>query len=1566
MLLSDGTVMLQHGGNFATDTWFKLTPSATGSYTGGTFSSLASMSLPREFFTSAVLPSGKVFVLGGEFSGASNADNDINTGEIYDPVANSWSPIASFPQSRFGDAPSEVLPDGTILAGYIDGPETYIYNPASNSWSPGPTRLRGDQSAEESWVKLPDGSILSYDMWASPASGPGHAQRYIPSTNTWVDAGSVPVPLSVAAEIGPAVLLPNGNAFQIGANGNTAIYNPATNSWVQGPSLPSGMGADDAAAAVLPSGHVLFAADTSSPIPYTGPTLLFDYDPVANTITQVTTPPLLSLTLGQAAFLERMLVLPNGDVLLTDSFNTIWEYTPDGAPSPSWLPTITSVVANGNGTYTLTGMQLNGLSEGAYYGDDAEMASNYPIVRFTDSSGHVFFGRTFNWSSTGVATGNTPETVQFTLPVGLAPGNYSLTVTATGISSASTPCTLLSNGVLVTGAASTTAISPNPAISIYGQLVTFTATVTDGLAPITTGTVTFEEGSTVLASNVPLDANGHASFSIATLSAAASPHVITALYSGGVTFPASTGNTSLTVNQRPVSITATPESKTYGDLDPALTYQITAGTLVPGDAVTGALTRAPGENVLPNLPGMTTGYAIQQGTLALGANYALTYVGANLTINPRSITVAADAQSKPFGAADPPLTYQITSGLLVLGDAFTGTLTRAAGESVGSYPIQQGSLALSGNYAMTFVAANLTVTPPSQLVITNLSSSSITAGATVSFTVTAEDSSGRVVPGYAGTIQLTSTDSNATVNGSPVPAKYTFVAGDAGTHTFTLLFKTAGAQSITVSDQVNTSLAATTKPITVTAIFTQYTVSVLGGTNLVAGNAFIFTVQATDSFGNPVTDYRGPATVTLAAAPIDFQSNVPATGTLDSNGFGFFLANLKTTGLYTLTATASSFTGASAKLTVAPAAAGYFKVSSPAATTTGTPVNVTVTALDPFGNTASSYSGLVHFTSSDPHATLPADTTLTGGQGVFNITLNTAGSQTITATDTLSFNPKITGMSTPINTRGLTVASLTPRSDGFTVTFSKPFIPADLTLYGAGLNIVQDVTLVGANVGPVPGSLIIDPTDTSLTFHATANGLSLLNNFDSVILPDDTYTVTLVSGAGGNGFMDALGTGLDGTDTGGHVNYRATFSTNYQEQATQVLSIPDFSRGPDAGHSIKVPNDTGHGIPVTLYNAAGITDVTFTLSYNPSLLSVSGGSSGDATDPTSSFTMVGNPTIIDATHATASFHFSSNNAKSGTVVLGDIVAVVPNTAAGIYKAKELLQLSSITVNHAAFTGVATSALHVNDYFGDLTGNGSIDALDVATAINVAEGKSTGFAAFPLVDPALVGDVALDYTVDAGDVSDLASFSVGSIFAVIPPIPARLVITPAGPDPTLSLAQQRMMDEGGRMNQSNDPTHPSSFILHPSISVVLDDPHPAGSSGMTEAVIALAYDPSVLSISPQDITLGSIPSENVGWQMTVSIDSATGQIGIVLYSTTAITTSAPGGLVNIAYHVLEGGPKARRRLMPRLAGAASVHLAGSVFLNGQEFTTQVDDAQGKLVLDQVFARLGAKTGVPDPA
>src|SRR5205085_437333 len=136
------------------------------------------------------------------------------------------------------------------------------------------------------------------------------------------------------------------------------------------------------------------------------------------------------------AYVTRMLMLPSGDLLLGTSDNQLWDYTPDGGPNASWQPTISSTVLNGDGSYTLTGTQLNGISEGASYGDDAEMSSNYPIVQLkNNSTGNIYYARTSNWSLTGVATGSTPETTQFVLPLSLPAGSYALSVIANGIAS---------------------------------------------------------------------------------------------------------------------------------------------------------------------------------------------------------------------------------------------------------------------------------------------------------------------------------------------------------------------------------------------------------------------------------------------------------------------------------------------------------------------------------------------------------------------------------------------------------------------------------------------------------------------------------------------------------------------------------------------------------------------------------------------------------------------------------------------------------------------------------------------------------------------------------------------------------------------------------------------------------------------------------------------------------------------------------------------------------------------------------------------------------------------------
>ena len=115
-----------------------------------------------------------------------------------------------------------------------------------------------------------------------------------------------------------------------------------------------------------------------------------------------------------------------------------------------------------------------------------------------------------------------------------------------------------------------------------------------------------------------------------------------------------------------------------------------------------SLTRDTGEDV--------GAYAINQGTLALPASYDLTYIGDDLTITQRPITVTADPQTKVYGDPDPALTYTVTSGSLVGTDDFSGELIRDTGDDVGTYAITQGSLALSTNYDLSYIGADFTIT----------------------------------------------------------------------------------------------------------------------------------------------------------------------------------------------------------------------------------------------------------------------------------------------------------------------------------------------------------------------------------------------------------------------------------------------------------------------------------------------------------------------------------------------------------------------------------------------------------------------------------------------------------------------------------------------------------------------------------------------------------------------------------------------------------------------------------------------------------------------------------------
>lgn len=163
-----------------------------------------------------------------------------------------------------------------------------------------------------------------------------------------------------------------------------------------------------------------------------------------------------------------------------------------------------------------------------------------------------------------------------------------------------------------------------------------------------------------------------------------------------------------------------------------------------------------------------------------------------------------------------------------------------------------------------------------------------------------------------------------------------------------------------------------------------------------AGTPFNITVTALDNSGQMVTTYSGTVHFTSS----DAQAALPADAAL-TNGTGNYSATLKTAGSQTITASAT-IAGTSSAITVSAAPASQFSISAPATATARTTFAFTVTALDPYSNTATSYSGTVHFTSSDSKAILPANSPLPNGAANFYATTETAGNLTITATDTVT------------------------------------------------------------------------------------------------------------------------------------------------------------------------------------------------------------------------------------------------------------------------------------------------------------------------------------------------------------------------------------------------------------------------------------------------------------------------------------------------------------------------------------------------------------------------------------
>lgn len=444
-LLTDGTVLVQDQGpgNDGTGDWWRLTPDSHGSYVDGTWSQAASLPSGYSplYFASAVLPDGRFLIEGGEFDDGEFVET--NQGAIYDPVADSWTSVAppdggAGNWSRIGDAPGVVLANGTFLlgaSGYSGTADEALLDALTLTWTPTGAG-KADGNGEEGFTLLPSGTVLTVD--AKPGScSTRNTEIYDPATGSWQSAGLTPEPLvdCTDGEIGPQLLMYDGNVFVEGSTAATAVYHTSSGTWSAGPSMPVIDGeqydAADAGAALLPDGKVLLDL---SPGAYTPPTHWFVYD--GTSLTQIAD------DFGAPAESSNdvyLLVLPTGQVLVDYRLgpDSLELYTDSGKPEPAWAPTIGSVPTTlaAGGSYTLSGTQLNGLSEGAAYGDDYSPSTDYPLVQITNTAtGDVVYARTWDMSNRSIAPGASSST-QFTLPSGIVDGASRLRVVTNGIAS---------------------------------------------------------------------------------------------------------------------------------------------------------------------------------------------------------------------------------------------------------------------------------------------------------------------------------------------------------------------------------------------------------------------------------------------------------------------------------------------------------------------------------------------------------------------------------------------------------------------------------------------------------------------------------------------------------------------------------------------------------------------------------------------------------------------------------------------------------------------------------------------------------------------------------------------------------------------------------------------------------------------------------------------------------------------------------------------------------------------------------------------------------------------------
>ena len=620
--------------------------------------------------------------------------------------------------------------------------------------------------------------------------------------------------------------------------------------------------------------------------------------------------------------------------------------------------------------------------------------------------------------------------------------------------------------------------------------------------------------------------------------------------------------------------------------------------------------------------------------------------------------------------------------------------------------------------------------------------SSTTAGVSGSVTVTAYDAYGDVATGYAGMVQFASSDGQAVL-----PADSTL---SSGTGTFSVTLVTAGSQSITVTDTSDSSVTGSLAVTVVANVATQLVVTSSSGTQT-AGVPFTTLVKAEDAYGNTATSYVGTVVFTTSDLGFGVYLPSPYTFTAEAAGEASFSAVLVTAGSQSITVTDtsdSSVTGSLAVTVVANVATQLVVTSSSGTVTAGVPFTVLVRALNADGGTATSYVGTVVFTSSDLGfgVSLPSSYTFTAeaaGEASFSAVLVTAGSQSITVTDTS--DSSVTG-SLAVTVVANVATQLVVTSSSGTVTAGVPFTV-----------LVRALNADGGTATSYVGTVVFTSSDLGF-------GVSLPSSytFTAEAAGEASFSAVLVT-ASSNASITVFDGTLTASDTGITVVHGSAVSVVVSPASDSITA------GSSDTFTALATDAYGNSWDDTGLVAWSINTASGTFTANSVLVTGAGGWTVTATDPDSVY---GTASLTVTPAGLDQFVFSTVGTQTAgsfsiTITAEDQYGNTATSYTGTPSLSDLSGTISPTSTSAFVGGVWTGSVTVT-----LAGSDFINATDGAitetsNTFTVTHASAVSIAVSPATDsitagnPEIYTSTATDAYGNTWDVTSLTTWSISS-------------------------------------------------------------------------------------------------------------------------------------------------------------------------------------------------------------